>query len=58
MIYYLITHYLANSAKIEKEKIIKLIRIIREKCLAHIGMVDIFAMLHQRQKTMNVKPPP
>jgi hypothetical protein len=58
MIYYLITHYLAYSAKIPKQKIIKLIRIIREKCLYHIGIVDIFAMLHPRPKTVNVQAPP
>lgn len=58
MIYYLLTHYLAYSAKIDKQKILKLIRIIREKCLYHISMVDIFAMLHQIQKTVDVKPPP
>jgi len=58
MIYYLLTHYLAYSAKIDKQKILKLIRIIREKCLYNISMVDIFAMLHQRPKTMNVQAPP
>lgn len=58
MIYYLLTHYLAYSAKIDKQKILKLIRTIREKCLYNISMVDIFAMLHQRPKTMNIQAPP
>jgi hypothetical protein len=60
MIYYLIMQYLRYTAKLWKNQILKLIRIIREKCLFSIGLSEIFVLCKSKSSlslSSNIWPP-
>jgi hypothetical protein len=48
MIYYLITMYLATVSKLWKQQILKLVRLLEEKCMVWIWLVELFAMCRSK----------
>lgn len=49
MIYYVLLHYLRSTAKLGKKQILKLARLIKEKCMDHFNFVEIFALCRSKR---------
>lgn len=48
MIYYLILQYLRNTARFWTKQILKLARLLREKCMRHFPVSEIYSMCRSR----------
>jgi hypothetical protein len=44
MIYYMITHYLSYIGKLWKQQILRLMRILKEKCMIGIGISEVLSL--------------
>ncbi len=58
MIYYMITHYLSYIGKLWKQQILRLMRILKEKCMVWIGVSELLSMARWGSCISSAAPPP
>lgn len=49
MIYYVLLHYLRSTARLGKRQVLKLARLVREKCMEKFGISEIFALCRSKR---------